>query len=625
MAGEAAEFLLSLTDSVTPNAIKIANGLESMSGAQIRAVSNSLKLDAAMAKSRAAMAGAAAAESKAAEAARKLAEANGTAAKGGGELSGSLADMGGQATQTGGAMGKVQEVLGKLGPEGQAAAAGLGVLTIAVTAVVGSLLAMGAAAIGVIEQLSQMTTIFGALAGGAAAGGQVTAMVQKLGQELPFATSQIAEWTQALQRAGVAGKDLEAATRAIAAAAALNPAGGAEAAQSTIAKLASGGKEATDLIKSIAEGSKKGAGALREMGLTVADLGGKAAVAKMSAEELTKAIEKALIKKGADPLAEMAMTWPAIVQKAKEGLLSLFDKLGPAVKPFMAAVKSLFGEFSKGGGVIKFLKPIVTSVFTTLFSWATAAVGAVKGIVQWLLKSGSAGGMFSGVVEALRSGWHKLVGVFTILKATLAPIVAILKAIFSNAMVLNGIKTIFTVIATAAVFVVTTFLSIVAVIGMVIGFFAGLIGAAVGFATGVVGAVADVGASIVDGLVGGLDPSAFIAKMAGMASAGLAAFKGILGIASPSTVMIEHGKEDIAGGAAQGVDAGAGKVHKAMARMGDADAGGGKGKADGKGGGASFEFNNCNFGGADEGTIRSMFERVWEELAGEAGASPATA
>ncbi len=337
-------------------------------------------------------------------------------------------------------VGKLQGYLSQLGPEGAAAAAAIGVLAIAITATVGTLLAAGAAAIEVVQQLTQMTTIFGALAGSAAGGAKVTAMVQKLGSELPFATSQIGEWVQGLQRAGVAGKDLEAATRAIAAAAALNPAGGAAAAQETIAKLASGGKEATDLVKAIAEGSKKGTSALREMGLSVADLGGKAAVAKMSAAELTKAIEKALVKKGKDPLSEMAMTWPVIFAKAKEGIMSLFDKLGPAVKPFMAAVKSLFAEFSKGGGVINTLKLIVTSVMTTLFSWATSAVKAVHSLINTFTGAGKSTGIFSGAIGVLKSGWAALGSIWKMVSAALTPLIGYLKAIFSNATVLSGIK-----------------------------------------------------------------------------------------------------------------------------------------------------------------------------------------
>ncbi len=219
------------------------------------------------------------------------------------------------------------------------------------------------------------------------------------------------------------------------------------------------------MLKTFKDGGPKADKLLKEMGLSLADLGGKAAVAKMTTAELHESLAKAMGKKGAGPLADMALTLPAILQKAREGFTSLFAKLGPAVKPFMKAVKELFGNFNKGTPIMKFFQGAVTKVFGVLFGWATKAVGALSAVVKWLANSGKAGGMFSGAVAVLKAGWKALVAVFGAVKSVLTPIVAVLKKIFSNALVLRGIKTVLTLIVGAVVVVIVIFATLAAAVG----------------------------------------------------------------------------------------------------------------------------------------------------------------
>ncbi len=282
----------------------------------------------------------------------------------------------------------------------------------------------------------------------------------------------------------------------------------------------------------------------------------------------------------------------------------------------MKAVKSLFGEFSKGGGVIKVLQPIVTSVMTTLFAWGTKAVGVIHSIVTWLLNSGKAGGMFSGAIKVLSAGWSALKAIFSVVATALAPMVSLLKAVFSNAMVLKGIKTIFTIIAAVVMVVVVAFVAFVAIVATIAGVVAGAFAAVVGTVTGAV-------SGIIDALTG-FDFSAFVAKMAGMASAGLAAFKGIFGIASPSSVLLEHGEDDMAGAAATGVDKGAPKLEKSMSKMGG-DAMPGKPAGKGKPGpksGAFFDIHDNHFGGdMDESKLHEWMDSWWEKTGLQGGMS----
>jgi len=546
--------------------------------------------------------------------------------------SGGLMSLAGSATNAGGAVGAVQSKLAALGPAGAAAAAALGVAVIAITATVGALYSMASAAIEVISQRAQLVATFAALGGGATAGAQTLAMVQKLGDQLPISTAQLGEWAQAMQRAGFSGGELEKATKAIAAASALNPAGGAAAAQETLSKLASGGKEATDLVKAVADGSRKGTGALREMGLTLADVGGKAAVSKMSAEQLGHAMEAALQKKGAGPLDAMSLSLPVMLGKVKEGFSSLFTGLGPAVTPFMTALKSLFGLFDKGSGDMGKLRSTVTAVFTPLFSIATSVAKVLKSMFAGF--GDSAKGASGGITE------------------TLTKLAAFLKTPEGMQKIRSALETIGTVAKYVAIgfgLIAAVCLAIGAGIGVVIGvvgaFAAGVvnavaqciagfgqIGDAIGgldiggtvsgwiasladLATGAMDAASNFVAGLVDGIAAGAGAVASAVK--GLASGALSAFTGALGIHSPSTIMLEHGEDNIAGAAATGVDKGAPKMGAAMAKLGAPPGKGGAARAgSGAGAGASFSFTGCTFGGGlTQESVNEMMTAWWEQLA----------
>ncbi len=163
----------------------------------------------------------------------------------------------------------------------------------------------------------------------------------------------------------------------------------------------------------------------------------------------------------------------------------------------------------------------------------------------------------------------------------------------------------------------------VAIVGTVAGVVAGAVGALAGLASGALGAAANFVSGLVDGISAGA--GAVGAAVAGLASGALSAFTGALGIHSPSTIMLEHGEENIAGAAATGIEEGTPQVQKASAKMGDAakpgKGGGGKGsKGDGSGGGPNLFFDGCTFIGNDESGVRAMMMKVWAELAAGAGA-----
>lgn len=544
-------------------------------------------------------------------------------------LGGALGNVANAAKAAGGPLGAVAEkvesmaaIFGRVPPQ-------VAVVMVAITALVTvasagavALYKMAESAIEVVQQRAGLLATFSALAGGAGAGAKVLAVVDKLSTSLPFSTEKIGEWAKELGKTKMQGQALESAIKAVAAAQAVMGDKGASAAQEMITTLAMGGAAAQSLIAKIKLGGPEARSQLQEMGLRVEDLAGALGMsvaqmknARLSAKQMAEALEKALQKKGATSLAGMWLSFPVLAQKAKEGFLSLFDKLGPAIKPFMGAVKSLFANFFKGGSVINALKPIVTSVMSTLFSWATKAVVAVQAILKWLMASGKAGGMFSGVVAGMKAAWSVLVATFGVVKTALAPIITLLKQIFSNATVLRGMRMIFTMIAGAVVAVIVVIAALVATFATIAGLVAGAFGAVVGVVSGIVGAIVEA--------LSGFDFSAFVAKMAGMASAGLAAFKGIFGIASPSKVLMEHGEEDMAGGVAGGLDAGKGKVEKSMEALGDARPGKGKGKG-GKGSGGDrpgVTFSGCTFGTTTQEQIESWVLMALDKW-GDGGPEP---
>jgi phage-related protein len=523
-----------------------------------------------------------------------------------------------------GAADKAAEGLSKLGPEGAAAGAALQALSAVVAATVGQLVSLAGLAIQSAQGADLMRDRFAALAGSAAGGKEVQASIAKLAATLPFAKGEVNSWAQSLLAAGVKGQQLEADIKAIAAATALMGESGGAAAQTLFKRLGEGGPAADKLLKTFQDGGPKADKLLKEMGLSLADLGGQAALAKMSSEELHQALSKAMAKKGAGPLADLALTLPAILTKAQEGIRSLFGDLGPAVKTFMTAVKGLFGEFNKGSPTINALKPVVTAIFSTLFSWATKAVTAIRGVIQSFTGAGKGTSILSGAIGVLKAGWTGLVAIAKVVWAALSPIVGMLKAIFSNAMVLNGIKTIFTVIAAVIVVAITVIAAFIGIVATIAGVVAGAVGALVGLASGALGAASDFVTGLVEGISAGAGAVADAVK--GLASGALSAFTGALGIHSPSTIMLEHGEENIAGAAATGIEAGTPKVAKAMGKMGEAEPGTPKGGArkgsGGDSGGGGERHYHYHGPMSDYETFRKYVVRYWEEAELEAGSAP---
>lgn len=478
--------------------------------------------------------------------------------------------------------------VGTLPPQVAAVGMAMAAVTIAVLATVMALGSLMALAIEVTQQRSALQATFAALGGGALAGKQVMAMVDSLSSKLPFSTGQIAGWAKSLESAGITGKELERAVEAVAAATAIMGESGGAAAEKMLKTLAEGGAGASKMMENIQKGGAKGNRLLAEMGTSVEDVAKAAGMsvaqfqkAHMSADDMAHAIEKAVATRGAGPLGDMMLTFPVLAMKAKEGFMSLFEGLGPVVKPFMHAVQGLFSQFGRGTPVMKALGAIVTTVFGTLFRWATKAVTAVSAFV----KANATGKSIGGV-------WNTISAAVAKVGAAIARVWKVLKPLFTSPAFLKGIVAVFKMIGMVVGVAVAVWLvmvavlaTVVGVIGNVLGVLSPLVDEIWDFIGGILSGSSAAG-QFVQGLIDGIlsGTGAFVSAVTSLASQGLAAFKSVLGIHSPSAVMAEMGGH-MGGGLEKGLDKSAGGVGDAAAKLGAGAAGAAGAAGGGKGGG----------------------------------------
>lgn len=470
---------------------------------------------------------------------------------------------------------------------------------------------LAAKAIEVTEQRAALLATFAALGGGAAAGKQTLAMVDALSEKLPMAASQIATVTKNLESAGFRGQALGKAVEAVAAATAImhDESGGA-AAQKMLQVLAEGGQGAKKMADAISKGGAKSNKLLQQMGLSSKDV--TLALKEMgvkgtaSADQVGMAVEKALAKKGKGPLEEMAMTMPVMLAKLKEGFLSLFEGLGPSVKPFMTAVQSLFGQFTRGKAPMKALRAVVTEVFGTIFRYATMAVKAVSAFVKENFTAKNVASTWNDIKTRVA----QVVNVLGKVWSVMGPIVTSKPFLDSLAMVFKIIGVVVLVTVSAMATLSAMMGALAAAVMFLGGALWSAIGSLINLAAAGIGAVNEFVAGLVQGILNGIGD--FVAAVSAMASAGLAAFKSIFQINSPSAVMDQMGGH-VAEGAAQGVEGGQGRVEGAATKLGagmiGATAGGAKGGKSGAGGGITV--NGGLHLHASAGTTESMAEELF--------------
>lgn len=534
----------------------------------------------------------AAAEGKLGAPLRGLAKLAESASEQLGGTANSLADFAGKADEAGGILPMVTDGLRSLGPEGEAVAVILQVLVTVLTAVVNTLWEFATAAVAISQEKDALALTFAALTDGATqsveAGRALVDEVSELAASLPQAEGAVLAWAKAMMAAGIQGEALKRAVTSVASAEALMGKAGASAAEALIKRFAMtaeiGGKLKLDrrLLTQMAAAGVSASALAKALGVPAEKLSTMA----VDATKLGNAFQTALTEKGAAALENMSLTWASISAKLSDGWEDLFEDMGDAVRPLMIEIRSLFSEFFAGSSAMTATKGVLTSVLTSLLSVATKVVHAVHT------------GFLHIQIAALQ------VAIFV------APLVNLFRRIYSNAIVLQGLK--YTMITLALPFIAIAaaiFGVIIAIGGIItaIGAFVALVVAGVSYVhgmfvegfqmmskamTGWSDSAKTAATNFINGLVGGIanGVSSVVSAVKGLANSAVSAFSSTLGIKSPSRVMMRLGGF-VAEGAAMGVQAGQGRVAAASTGIGAAAATGAASGAQGGGAGRSLTLN----------------------------------
>lgn len=500
-------------------------------------------------------------------------QAGGAAARGLDSLKSSAMGAVDRLKPAGGVLGAVTQALQALGPEGEAVAVILGIVVSVVTGLAQELWDLTRAAVAISQEKDALAETFGAITDGAKSGLDVVNELSDVATKLPFDEGKVLGWGKALAAAGKSGDALVQSVNAIAASAAIMKNNG-EAALAFSKRLQTAA-DAGEKIKL----DRRMQRMLAETGVRASEL---AAALGMPADKLSSmaidagklgdAFEKALIQKGAGALDKMSLTWGSITGKLRDAWDDLFEDLGPAVQPLMRGIRDLFAEFSAGSTIQSGAKSAVTSFFTTLLGWATRATHALHV------------GFLEIQIGALR------VYIF------LAPLVQIMRALWTNATVLRGLKVIFVLLATPIAIIVGLVGAIVAGIvilgtivsyvgGLIVGAFSYVVGAISGFVSALIKGGSSGATGFISGLVSGIKAGAGLVAGAvkDLAAGAVGSFTSFFQIKSPSRLMKAHGKQ-LPAGAAEGVDEGAVKLEQAMDGMWEMPRGRGRARASATGG-----------------------------------------
>lgn len=529
-------------------------------------------------------------------------------AKGATDQAGAATDMlKDKMPQLDGNLGKVQQALAKLGPVGVAVAAVFAIVVTAATILIGTLLKLAETAISVSQEKDALAATFKALSTGTESGRELVDSLSEVAAKLPFAEGKTLAWGKALMSAGIEGKGLEVAVRAAAAATAIMGEEGGAALISMEKQLAAGGAAADALIKTVKEGGKKAAVALSAMGVTADDLAKALKVSPehlktmtLTAEQLSAALEEALITKGAKSLELMGLTWKSITDKMHDAWEDLFEDLGSAVTPFMTEIKSLFAEFSAGGTAQGLTKSLLTAFFTQLFAIATK------------------------VTHAIHLGFLEIEIALLKVYIFMAPLINAFRQFAASEAFLTGLSV---ALKAIGILVLALLIPVAVITGGFIAFGTAVmtvVGAVIAALTWCVGDATRAGGEVINGfkigLVNGASDIWNTMKM--IASGAVSAFKSVLGIHSPSSVMRLQG-QFTAQGAAMGIDDGAADVAAASGDMaqGAADAGSSR-TVTAKGAGGNVYNIVQNFYGSAKSMAEEAEEAVRRVLENDANAEP---
>jgi hypothetical protein len=415
-----------------------------------------------------------------------------------------------------GAVGRSAEPLRRYFESGRLAALGFaaGIAVVAVAAVAGAtaLFGFGVAAAAARRQevlFLEALSRSGKDARVAENAGQgLQTMFDSIASNSATAREDVSKYGQALFRAGLRGNDLWTATEA-----------------ASTASAAMGDTGAQAFIK-------------------------QAEAAKAAGQSIGKLANDVDTKFGGVAAARL-LDLDVQTRKLKEGFTQIFS--GLKIEGFLRGLRQVTSLFTANTASGRALKVLFESMFGPL---ADGAEGAGK-IVRRFFQGVILGALQLGIwFQKVRIWWKNAFGDVQILKNLDLATVALNAGQIAVGVFAVGLGALAVAAGMAA-------LALAGVIGPFVA-----IGYAAVKAYTLVSEIkwGELGSSIVNGIVEGLDPTKLLAKVKGLATGAWTTFKETLGIASPSKLFKWGGKMTTEG-AAQGFDEGAPTVHQAAARM----------------------------------------------------------
>lgn len=497
-----------------------------------------------------------------------------------------------------GASEKVAGLAENLGSLNEGLAEATGGLSLVVEAIAGAAAAFGvltvagaAFAIKASEAKQASLALWNALGEGKVTGEQVDELLDNMREKTGLTKDSLGKLTEQFLRMGVTGTDaLESLTLAAASADALAKGGG-----DAFAKLEGQARAAAETGSKLKIPFKKLESQLKGVGLNIGDLAKQMGVSEQAltagfkagtidAQKFGDALEKAVTEKGAGPLQRMANSVGNLGKLLEEYIGDLFEDLGPAIAPFLAQVRDLFGIFdSKANPSGRALKEGIEGFFKRVFAVATRLVPMVKHFLLDMIIYGLK------AYIALRP-LAKTVGEFFIaikefagqVGTYLEPIISYMKDLLTSQYALNALSSMWMVLKVAIA-------AVAVVIGIAILAFAGIVAAAATVSIAIFNVIGAIGSFVeqvaetlnewvasayeaasnfIQGLVSGIANGAgmVVDAVKGLANKAVDGFKNALGIHSPSTVMMQLGGHT-GEGFAQGIEAKSPDIHGAAQGM----------------------------------------------------------
>ena len=480
-----------------------------------------------------------------------------------------------------------------------------------------------------VEAKNAAISLYDALGEGRITGTEVDEMLDDLRANLGVTKEALGQFAQRFLTMGITGKEaLQSLTTAAASAEALIKGGG-----SAFADMQQKINDATESGQKLILPFKKLGPTLAKMGLNTDELAQKM---NLTSKELVEGLGKGTISadkfgavlsdvataKGAKALDNLSNSAANLGAMLKEYIGDMFEDMKEPVAAFMKEVKSLFSIFSQAQPSGQALKAGIAGAFTAILGEATKVVPYIKhfllDVVIWGLKAYI--GLkpliqffkeLSQSEPAVKMFWEALKGVGSAIAGMVAPVLIVI-----------GLVT-----ALGAAFIaVTVYAS--SVVGTIMNFGAQIFDTLNGY----ISQATTWGNDFINGIISGLGIGPIIAAVTNVANAAKDTFKSVLGIASPSKVMAIQG-ENVAAGAAEGIDEGAPEVGNASANLAKAASGGfsdaGTGAAAAgsaaasSGGGMTIESILIQITGGDKATMAELTEEgialIFEKIALQQG------